>query len=54
MKPLRLLEATYLILGLAGALVPLAAFLPWLTAHGLDLQRFVKDLFANRISAFFG
>lgn len=38
----------------AGTVLPLAAFLPWLAAHGFDLPRFVGDLFANRIGAFFG
>ena len=45
--------AVYVALAVAGAAVPLAAFLPWLDAHGLDAGEFVAELFANRISTFF-
>ena len=48
------LELVYLALAVAGALVPFAAFLPWLAEHGFDVPLFVQELFANRISAFFG
>ena len=44
----------YLGLCLLGLLIPNAAFWPWLLAHGLDPQLFVRDLFANGVSAFFG
>jgi predicted membrane-bound spermidine synthase len=54
MKSTRTLEAVYLGLAILGAVLPLAAFLPWLVAHGLDLPRFLQELFANRIAAFFG
>jgi hypothetical protein len=53
MKPRRTMESIYLGLAILGTALPLAAFVPWLAAHGLDLPRFVQDLFANRISAFF-
>jgi hypothetical protein len=33
--------------------LPLSRFIPWLAAHGLDLPRFRRELFGNRISAFF-
>ena len=49
MKP----KTLYLLLCIAGAVVPYAAFVPWLLAHGLDIPLFVEELFANRISAFF-
>lgn len=39
---------------LPGAALPYAAFLPWLAEHGLDLPRFVAELFSTRIGAFFG
>jgi hypothetical protein len=44
----------YWLLVVVGAAVPLAAFVPWVAAHGLDVPRFLTDLFANRVSAFFG
>ncbi len=36
-----------------GLLLPYWQFLPWLSAHGLNLSLFARELFANRISAFF-
>ena len=44
----------YLGLALLGLVIPNSAFWPWLLAHGVDPQRFVQDLFANGVSAFFG
>jgi len=44
----------YLVLCLAGVLVPYWQFLPWLAQHGLNLRLFASELFANRIAAFFG
>ena len=45
---------TYAVLAAAGAVLPLSQFLPWLLEHGLNIARFLADLFANPISAFFG
>ncbi len=50
----RTMAGVYLTLAMVGALFPLAAFLPWLAVHGLDVSRFLADLFANPISSFFG
>lgn len=50
MKP----KAIYLMLCFVGLLLPYWQFVPWVTQHGLNLPRFVRELFANRISAFFG
>lgn len=50
MKP----KTVYLILCVTGLIAPYAAFLPWVAQHGLDMRLFVQQLFANRISAFFG
>jgi len=50
MKP----KTLYLALCLAGILVPYWQFLPWVLQHGLNLGLFVRELFANRIGAFFG
>ena len=44
----------YLLLCLAGVIIPYLEFGPWLAEHGLDLRLFVQELFANRIGAFFG
>ena len=44
----------YWALCLPGAALPYAAFLPWFAEHGLDLPRFVAELFSTRIGAFFG
>ncbi|MGE5837804.1 MAG: DUF2834 domain-containing protein [Acidobacteriota bacterium] len=44
----------YLGLALLGLLIPNSAFWPWFLEHGFDPLRFVHDLFANGVSAFFG
>jgi hypothetical protein len=44
----------YLGLALLGLVIPNAAFWPWLLAHGFDPQLFLRDLFANGVSVFFG
>lgn len=43
----------FLAIAVVGSIVPLAAVLPWFLQHGVDLPRFVQDLFSNRVSAFF-
>ena len=50
MKP----KTIYLILCFFGAALPYWQFVPWVAAHGLNLALFVREGFANRISAFFG
>jgi predicted exporter len=47
-------KTTYLTLFVIGAVVPYLSFVPWVIDHGLDISRLVEELFANRISAFFG
>jgi hypothetical protein len=44
----------YLALCALGLLVPNAPFLRWVAVHGLDPRLFVRDLFANGVSSFFG
>jgi Terpene cyclase DEP1 len=44
----------YLGLCVLGTVLPYSQFIPFLRAHGLDLQLFWQQLFANRISGFFG
>lgn len=50
MKPKHL----YLLLCILGAVLPLSQLLPFLREHGLDARLIIEQLFANRISAFFG
>ncbi|GBG02799.1 hypothetical protein AZSI13_21260 [Azospira sp. I13] len=47
-------RTTYFILCILGLVLPYAQFIPWLLAHGLDLQRFVEELFSTPIGGFFG
>src|SRR5438034_8270709 len=47
-------KQVYLLLCLAGTILPYWQFVPWLSEHGLDIPLFFNQLFANRISAFFG
>ena len=44
----------YLCLSILGSCVPNLPFFRWLLANGLDPERFVHDMFANGVSAFFG
>src|SRR5215210_5622018 len=44
----------YLALFIIGTIVPLLSFVPWVLDHGVDISLMLDELFANRISAFFG
>jgi uncharacterized protein DUF2834 len=44
----------YLVLFVLGCALPLSQLVPWLLGHGLDLGLLFRELFANRISSFFG
>ena len=44
----------YLLLWILGAAIPYSQFVPWAMENGLQLGLLVRQLFANRISAFFG
>jgi hypothetical protein len=44
----------YFMLCLAGIALPYSQFIPFLREHGLNLALFFEQLFANRISGFFG
>jgi hypothetical protein len=48
------LKMVYLLLCIPGLALPYWQFLPWLSANGLHAKMFFQQLFANRISAFFG
>jgi hypothetical protein len=47
-------RSIYFFLFVLGSVVPYLSLVPWLIDHGLDISRMVEELFANRISAFFG
>ena len=44
----------YLFLCVLGAAIPYSQFIPWVMENGLTLGLLVRQVFANRISAFFG
>jgi hypothetical protein len=44
----------YVLLCIAGALIPSWQLVPWVAEHGFSLRLVTQELFANRISAFFG
>jgi hypothetical protein len=44
----------YLVLCILGFALPYSQFVPWVLENGLPLKYFVQQLFANRISGFFG
>lgn len=44
----------YLIAAILGTALPLSQFIPFLTAHGLDIPLFFQQLFQNHVSSFFG
>jgi hypothetical protein len=43
----------YLICCVLGLVLPYSQFVPWLLEHGLNVALFIRELFDNRISAFF-
>ena len=49
-----MLQTIYLTLFLLGTGLQYAQFIPFLIEHGLDVNLFVEQLFANQISSFFG
>lgn len=44
----------YVLLAVLGTVIPYSQFTPWVMEHGLDVRLLIDQLFANRISAFFG
>lgn len=48
------LRHVYLLLFLAGTLLPLSQFVPWFLENGPDLRLFFQELFSTRIGALFG
>ena len=48
------LKTLYLILCVIGAVLPYWQFVPWVSQNGLSMPLFFHQLFANRISSYFG
>lgn len=44
----------YLVAAILGTILPLSQFIPFLTAYGLDIPVFFRQLFQNHASGFFG
>ena len=44
----------YLFLCVLGAVLPYSQFIPWIIEHGPNIGLLIRQLFANKISAFFG
>ena len=49
-----MLQTAYLILCILGTVLQYWQFLPFLIENGFDIKLFFEQLFANRISTFFG
>jgi Protein of unknown function DUF2834 len=49
-----MLQYLYLLLCVLGVALPYSQFIPFLHEHGLNGRLLVEQLFANRISGFFG
>ena len=49
-----MLQGLYLLFCILGFALPYSQFIPFLIEHGLDIWLFFEQLFANKISAFFG
>ena len=49
MKP----KTLFLILSVAGAVIPFIEFVPWVLENGLNLRLMIAELFETQISAFF-
>jgi len=47
-------KTLYAALCMLGVVLPCSQLLPFLREHGLDMRLIVEQLFANRISSFFG
>jgi uncharacterized protein DUF2834 len=48
------MKTLYAVLFVVGCVLPLSQLVPWVMAHGVAPGLFVRELFANRISGFFG
>ena len=48
------LKSLYLVLCVAGIVLPFSQFIPWFMEYGLAPDLFLRELFSTRIGAFFG
>lgn len=49
-----MVKIIYFLLCILGTVLPYSQFLPFLLEHSLNISLFIQELFANRISSFFG
>ncbi|ODH01435.1 hypothetical protein A4S05_28920 [Nostoc sp. KVJ20] len=49
-----MVKVIYLLLCVLGFVLPYSQFVPFILEHGLDIKLFFEQLFANKISGFFG
>lgn len=49
-----MLQYLYLALCVLGTLLPCSQFVPFIAEHGFNMPLVIEQLFANRISGFFG
>ena len=49
-----MLQYLYMLLCILGTILPYSQLVPFLTENGFNMRLFVEQLFANRISGFFG
>jgi hypothetical protein len=47
-------KSMYLCLSVLGVVLPYSQFIPWIIEHGPNVELLFRQLFANRIGAFFG
>ncbi len=49
-----MVKVIYLLLCVLGFVLPYCQLVPFILEHGLDINMFFEQLFANKISGFFG
>jgi hypothetical protein len=49
-----MVQGIYLLLCVLGFILPYSQFVPFILEHGIDIKLFFEQLFANKISGFFG
>ena len=49
-----MIQYSYLVLCILGTVLPCSQLLPFIREHGLNVSLMIEQLFANRISGFFG
>ena len=49
-----MIKVIYLLLCVLGLVLPYSQLVPFILEHGLDIKLFFEQLFANKISGFFG